>query len=292
MYDRNGVKRSRFYKPYFRMNGKIEEESIADRFGPDVLADFMVDFMKRKKDGPFLVYYPALLVHTPWIRVPGGPKTTASPISKQKGGPECFPEMVEYLDKNVGRLVNAVDELGLSDNTLVVFTADHGDWLGDHGLILKGPMLYEGLLRVGCIARGPGVPAGATIDEPVSTIDLAPTFYDYCGVAPAMEQHGQSLRPLLEGGAQIRDFAYCEWDLRPSRSGVDLRLRTVRTKTAKLTLEENSGEGEMYDLSNDPHEMDNLFGDSGYAALQKELTDMVRARPDDMTEPKTPVGMA
>ena len=60
MYDRDGVKRSRFYQPYFRINGSIEEASIADRFGPDVLADFMIDFMKRKKDGPFLVYYPAL----------------------------------------------------------------------------------------------------------------------------------------------------------------------------------------------------------------------------------------
>ena len=65
MYDRNGAKRSRFHQPYFRINGEIEEESIADRFGPDVLADFMIDFMKRKKDEPFLIYYPALLAHTP-----------------------------------------------------------------------------------------------------------------------------------------------------------------------------------------------------------------------------------
>ncbi|MEJ6731692.1 MAG: FAD-dependent oxidoreductase, partial [Opitutaceae bacterium] len=123
MYDRNGAKRSRFYQPYFRMNGEIEEESITERFGPDVLADFMIDFMKRKKEEPFLIYYPALLVHTPYIRVPGGPKTSALPDSKQKSGSECFPEMVEYLDKNVGRLVNAVDELGLSDDTIILFCA-------------------------------------------------------------------------------------------------------------------------------------------------------------------------
>ncbi|MDC0308532.1 FAD-dependent oxidoreductase, partial [Planctomycetaceae bacterium] len=126
MFDRHGTKRSRYYKPHFRVNSKIEEESIAEQFGPDVMADFMIDFMKRKKDGPFLVYYPALLLHTPYIRVPGSPTTSALPDSEQKNGPECFPEMVEYLDKNVGRLVNAVDELGISNNTFILFCADNG----------------------------------------------------------------------------------------------------------------------------------------------------------------------
>ena len=126
MFDRDGVKRSRFYQPYFRINGSIKEQSIADRFGPDVLADFMIDFIKRKKDQPFLIYYPALLVHTPYVRVPGGPKTNALPDNKQKSGTECFPEMVEYLDKNVGRLMKTIDEQGIRENTMVIFCADNG----------------------------------------------------------------------------------------------------------------------------------------------------------------------
>ena len=68
--------------------------------------------------------------------------------------------MIALADRNVGRVLQALDDLALAADTLVVFTSDHGDWLGDHGLILKGPMHYEGLLRVGCILRGPGVPAG------------------------------------------------------------------------------------------------------------------------------------
>ena len=120
MYDRKGVKRSRFYQPYFRINGSIEEESIADRFGPDVLADFVIDFIKRKKDELFLIYYPALLVHTPYIRVPGNPKAKALPDDQQKNGTECFPQMVEYLDKNVGRLMNTVDELGIAKNLSLI----------------------------------------------------------------------------------------------------------------------------------------------------------------------------
>ena len=200
--------------------------------------------------------------------------------------------MISLIDHNVGRILTALDELGLSDNTLVVFTSDHGEWLGDHGLLLKGPMLYEGLLRVGCIVRGPGVAKDHVSDAPISTLDLAATFYDYAGLGAPADIHSRSLRGMIEGHDQARDFAHSEWDLRPSRSGVELHLRTVRTKSAKLTLEEISGVGEMYDLNNDPHEMDNLFGDPGSAALQKELTDMIRSRPDDTIPAKQPVGMA
>jgi arylsulfatase A-like enzyme len=199
--------------------------------------------------------------------------------------------MISLIDHNVGRILTALGELGLSENTLVVFTADHGEWLGDHGLLLKGPMLYEGLLRVGCVVRGPGVGVDRIVEDPVSTLDLASTFYDYAGVSAPRELHSQSWRPLVEGREGSRDFAHSEWDLRQSRSGVDLRLRTVRSKTAKLTIEDVTGAGEMYDLNNDPHEMDNLFNDPGYASLQKELTDMIRSRPDDMVARKQPVGM-
>ena len=200
--------------------------------------------------------------------------------------------MISLIDHNVGRILTALDDAGLSENTLVIFTSDHGEWLGDHGLLLKGPMLYEGLLRVGCIVRGPRVPKNMVVDDPVSTLDLPATFYDYAGIAPPADLHSESILGLLGGTGHSRDFARSEWDLRPSRSGVELNLRTVRTKAAKLTLEELSGEGEMYDLHNDPHEMQNLFGDPGYVQLQRELTDMIRSRPDDMVAQKPQVGMA
>ena len=71
--------------------------------------------------------------------------------------------MISLIDHNVGRILAALDTYGLADNTLVVYSTDHGDWLGDHGLILKGPMAYEGLLRVGLLVRGPGVPKGKVV---------------------------------------------------------------------------------------------------------------------------------
>jgi arylsulfatase A-like enzyme len=199
--------------------------------------------------------------------------------------------MISLIDHNVGRILAALDQLGLADDTLVVYSTDHGDWLGDHGLILKGPMAYEGLLRVGLLVRGPGVPRGKVVADPVSTVDLPATFADYAGVSLADARHSRSLRPQIERDAS-RDFAFSEWDLRASRCGVDLWLRTVRTKTHKLTLETNSGAGELYDLANDPQEMDNRFGDPGVAAVQRELEDMIASRPNDRVEPLPQVGMA
>ena len=89
-----------------------------------------------------------------------------------------------------------------------------------------------------------------------------------------------------------KSFAYNEWDLHPSRCGVALRLRTVRTKAQKLTLELSSGAGEMYDLAHDPFEMNNLFGDLGYRSMQRELSAMINSRPDDALQPlPEPIGL-
>jgi hypothetical protein len=97
---------------------------------------------------------------------------------------------------------------------------------------------------------------------------------------------------MIEIDIASRDFALSEWDLRPSRSGVELQLRTVRTKRYKLTLDLLSGAGEMYDLQEDPDEMDNRFSDPAMVAVQKELTDMIASRPDDAVAPLPQIGMA
>ena len=120
--------------------------------------------------------------------------------------------------------------------------------------------------------------AGQVVRDPVSTVDLAATFYDYAGIGCPDDIQSRSLRPVLEG-RESRDVAWSEWNLHPSRTGVELQLRTVRTAAAKLTVDLLSGAGEMYDLANDPGEMENLFDDEGRRALKRELMDMVRARP-------------
>jgi arylsulfatase A-like enzyme len=200
---------------------------------------------------------------------------------------------ISLIDHNVGRIMEALAEQGLDENTIVIYTTDHGDWLGDHGLILKGPMMYDGLMRVGMILQGPGVPAGRVVSDPVSTLDIGPTLNDFAGTSPKLEQHGKSMKPLIEGDDTSRDFAFNEWWLLPTRAGVELQLQTVRTERYRMSVDRLSGEGELYDFQEDPHEMDNRFDDPAYATVRKELDDMARERPTGtQTEPSTQVGMA
>jgi arylsulfatase A-like enzyme len=135
--------------------------------------------------------------------------------------------------------------------------------------------------RVALLVEGPGVPAGQCIGDPVSTLDLAPTLCDDAGSELPVPVHGRSLRGLIESGHPQRDFARSEWHLRPSRSGVELQLQTVRTRRHKLTVEQISGAGELYDLQEDPGEMHNGFDDPAYAAVRRELLDMIAERPAD-----------
>lgn len=196
--------------------------------------------------------------------------------------------MISLIDHNVGRILIDLHDLGLADDTVVIYTSDHGDWLGDHGLVLKGPMMYDGLLRVGLIVRGPCVPAGRVVRDPVSTVDLFATILDYAGVTPGCETDSRSVRPLIEARGH-RDFAYDEWDLRAGRVGVALDLRTVRTRRHRMTVEMNSGAGELYDLHDDPHELHDRYDDVACQAVRKELADMITEGRNGLPTPALPV---
>ena len=187
--------------------------------------------------------------------------------------------MISFIDDGVGRILAKLDALGIADNTMIVFTTDHGELLGDHGLYLKGPTPYEALLNVGLIVKGPGVAPDTVVEAPVSTLDLAATFYDWAGTSTPDDIQSESLCGLIDTSQTSRDVAYSEWNQQPSRTGVALELRTVRTKTAKLTIDLISGAGEMYDLAEDPDEMTNIFDDPGKVKLRNELSDMIKARP-------------
>ena len=202
----------------------------------------MIDFMKRKKDGPFLVYYPALLVHTPYIRVPGGPKTNALPDSEQKSGPECFPEMVEYLDKNVGRLVNAVDELGISNNTIILFCADNGThgpvtsiWGENRTKIKGGKMtMTDRGSRVPLIVRWPEtIKPGTQCDDLVELADFLPTFLEIASAPkPVQRVHGQSFSAAALGKEHLQKNGFTS----SIRSNRQIRTKQwIYTDKGKLT---------------------------------------------------------
>ncbi len=199
--------------------------------------------------------------------------------------------MIALADHAIGRIVAALESEGLSEDTLVLVTSDHGDFLGDHGLLLKGPCAYEGLLRVGLIAAGPGVAAGLRVAEPVSTLDIAPTLLERAGLPAAL--HGRSLNPLLRGEPEPRAAALMEWDMGFLDGTDELRLRTVRTARWVMTLELGSRGGELYDLQEDPQQLHDLFHDPGHRAVVQALAELLRARPDDArAEPLPRTGLA
>ena len=179
--------------------------------------------------------------------------------------------MISFLDHGLGRLTSTIQDLGLDNNTVIVFTTDHGELLGDHGLMLKGPTLYEGLVKIGLIVVAPDSLKDEKIYDPVSTIDLAATFYDYAGIrCPEGILQSTSLRSLVSGTSEEkRACAYCEWKAGEERYGVDLDLRMVRTSRYKAIFELNSNCGELYDLEEDPQEMSNLYDDPGYSLVRK-----------------------
>ena len=158
----------------------------------------------------------------------------------------------------------ALDRLGLRDNTVVVFLADHGEMLGDHWLLNKGPFHFDGILRVPLIWSWPGrFPAGVQSDALVSLLDVAPTILDLAGVpipegtvppvpeAPAMlpPWPGQVLTPLLEGRAtSVQSAVVVEND----EDYLGLRLRTVVTDRYQLTVYPGQPYGELFDMQEDP----------------------------------------
>ena len=199
--------------------------------------------------------------------------------------------MISHVDHHVGRILDGLKQAGLSDNTLIVFASDHGDMLGDHGLYLKGPMFYEGVLRVPLIVSGLDIPAGQTIETPVSTIDLAATFLQTAGLDYVNAQ-SRSLHPVMQGD-ELRECAWSEWQVHPARLGVALQLRAVRTARYSYTLECGSGSGELYDLQEDPQQLVNRFDDPTCSDVRAQMQALLLARPGPVRTTLTePVGIA
>ena len=201
--------------------------------------------------------------------------------------------MISLIDHSVGRIIACLSENNILDETIIIYTSDHGDHMGERGLYLKGPMLYDSLINVGMIARGPGIPAGSSEIAPVTTLDVGATFCDYAGTSLPIEAQSLSLRDCLAGKGSPHDAVYSEWDVAPSRCGVRLDLRTVHNGDAKLTLELQSGEGELYNMINDPNEMRNLWNKPSDMELQNKMLNMLWSRPGiELNDFDDPIGVA
>ncbi|MCZ7648800.1 MAG: sulfatase-like hydrolase/transferase [Planctomycetota bacterium] len=176
--------------------------------------------------------------------------------------------MIALIDDSVARMLDALERRGLRENTVVVFASDHGELLGDHGLILKGPYQYESSLRVPFVWNAPRrLPACGVVRRPVGLVDFMPTILELAGVECPAGVQGRSLVEALGGlDASDEGEAYVENDV----DALGLRMRTLVTERWKITAYANPEHGELFDLENDPDEFENLW-DRGDPKVKQAL---------------------
>ena len=195
--------------------------------------------------------------------------------------------MIEQVDTEVGRMMHALEETGQAENTIVIYMSDHGEMLGDHGLLQKGPYFYEGAIRVPMIIRWPGkYKAGLRSDALVEMVDLAPTLLEAAGIAIPERMQGRSLTPLLTGQTTThRDSIYCEFFdslqiLNPPPMAV-----CVRNERYKIVYYQKLNIGELYDLEKDPGETYNLWDSSSAKSARDEMMLTMMSRMVDTVDP-------
>lgn len=188
---------------------------------------------------------------------------------------------ISHIDDTVGKVLRHLQELGLADNTVVLFTSDHGDYFGDHQLLWKGPLHYQGLTRVPLIVADPQGRRGVQSTALCSTLDIAPTLLERAGCELHNGIQGLSLLPeLREGIAPDREALLIEEEGQRVMFGFDkrTRMRTLQTLTHRLSVYDNADWGELYDLQADPHECRNLWDQASAAALRHELLHQLAKR--------------
>lgn len=277
----------RYANPGLELNG-VPKDYTNGEYGPDLVNDFAIDFVRRHKDRPFFLYYPMMLTHDPYQPTPDSatwdPKAKGEAVNRR---PEHFADMVVYMDKLIGRFVGKLDELGLRERTLVLFVGDNGTGkgtrskMGDRVVIGgKGTTTAAGM-HVPLIANWPGrIKAGGVCADLVDSTDFLPTICEAAGVAlPAeMKSDGRSFLPQLRGERGTpREWIY-SWYSRDGKReearecAFDQKYKLYRT-------------GDFFNLRDDaeekrPLKVDALQGEAAQASkrLQAALDQFSKAR--------------
>jgi uncharacterized sulfatase len=268
---------------------------------PDLLVEAGMRFVEANRDRPFLLSIHFRAPHTPYAPVPDQdsapynkidpliPNVRGLPRERVKQIRREYYASVSSADRNVGRLLNKIDDLGLTSRTVVIFTSDHGYMIGEHGLWHKGnavwlvegktgvrPNMFDDAVRVPLLICWPGViPAGTTITRVVSNLDLFPTILDLVGlgVPENLTIRGHSLVPLLRGQKPAwDDTLFGQYDMHHSAIA---RMRMIRAPDWKLIRHfESTGQDELYHLAADPGETCNLAAsaESRHHSEQKALS--------------------
>ncbi|MEQ9289185.1 MAG: sulfatase-like hydrolase/transferase [Cyclobacteriaceae bacterium] len=229
----------RFAKPYLEQNGELLETTVDD-YGPDIVSDYILDFVERNKNQPFFVYYPMILVHSPFVPTPDSPEWKNRAL-RSKSDNRFFKDMVNYSDKVVGKIMDKLKELNIDDNTIVIFTGDNGTHTNitsqtkQFGSYPGGKSsMPDNGTHVPMIVHWPaGNQRGVEIDELIEFSDFMPTLAEAVKIAP-YPNDGQSFFKTLKGQSKPpRETAFVHYH--PYTSKVrEKDGRFVRTTEYKL----------------------------------------------------------
>ena len=181
--------------------------------------------------------------------------------------------MIHYVDECIGSILRELDVQGLRERTIVIFTTDHGELLGDHGLLYKGPYLYQSLVRIPFIISIPSLSGEPRIvDSPVGHIDLFPSLVDLVGASTPSHLQGRSWLPIVDGRRErTHDAVLTEYhDVYP-KLDTTFNMKCLHVDRWKLVCYAARDYGELYDLGDDPQEFRNLHGLPQYRDVVRDL---------------------
>jgi arylsulfatase A-like enzyme len=244
---------SRYWDATVQENGVLKSE-LAGKYGADLFVDFATGFMERHRNRPFFFYYPMALTHDPFVPTPRSKAFVEA--QKQKNDKAWFADMVAYMDESAGRVIDAVERLGLSKDTLVLFTGDNGTHPSITTATRNGP--YQGA-KGSTVMAGTHVPLlghwegrtgkGVVNEDLIDFTDFLPTLAEVGGARiPADHpRDGRSFLGRLTGKkGDPREYIFCDYNPRwgrfaPARWAMDKRWKLY-------------GDGRFYDLVKDPRE--------------------------------------
>jgi arylsulfatase A len=245
---------SRFWQPLLYVDGENRQFDDKNHYGPKIVNDYILDFLDKKHDKPFFVYYPMILVHNPFVPTPDSESRSSK--KKQRN----FKDMVAYMDKMVGRVVQKTEDLGIADNTLILFCGDNGtnkaikSTLNGKTIVGGKGKTTDAGTRVPLIASWPSVvPSDRVCEDLVDFSDFLPTCLGAAGAEVPAGLDGQTFLPQLRGETgKPREWIYCYYCPRPERTPPK---RFVRDQRWKLY-----GDGSFFDVDSDVFEKRNLVG--------------------------------
>lgn len=255
---------SRYPNPGLEIDG-VERDFKDGQFGPDVVSDYVVDFISQPRDGPFLVYYPMIAPHWPFVPTPDHPDWDPTMWRDAKGEPggyrrpKYWDAMVRYTDKMVGKVIDGIERAGLRENTLIIWTGDNGTFTNIssefRGRTVRGGKgsTTDNGTHVGFLASLPGViPPGSVSETLVDFADVFPTLLEVAGVPtpPTVKPDGVSLAPAWGGQPRSKEAIYCWYQRNGVRQKASQHSRNARFKLY--------ADGRFFDVIEDPAEQNDL----------------------------------